>query len=198
MTRLSARLRQAAVLSGLIAGLVLPGLSGCSQLATLNLMDPEDVPFVSCPDTTLCLDDAARVDEARALYESAYDYVNALPGGIKTKPRVVFCSTQDCFERFGQSKSAATTLGTIGIVISPKGWKSFYLRHEMIHHQQSEQLGFFKQLTMPEWFREGMAYELSKDPRPVLAQPLEQYRQNFRNWNGKVEADAFWDAASKL
>jgi len=58
---------------------------------------------------------------------------------------------------FGLGQRACLTIGTLGIVINSRGWKPFYVRHEMIHHLQNEQLGMLTAWTKPKWFVEGMA-----------------------------------------
>lgn len=112
-------------------------------------------------------------------YEEAYESVNSSVGIIEKKPRVVFCASQVCFQSFGFSKAAASTVGTSGIVIDPRGWKNYYIRHEMIHHLQAERLGVLKQWRSPPWFKEGMAYLFSQDPRPDLSEVFKKYRLEF-------------------
>ena len=34
----------------------------------------------------------------------------------------------------------------------------------------------------PVWFREGMAYSLSEDPRRPLTEPVQEYRSRFEDW----------------
>lgn len=104
---------------------------------------------VSFPSKDICIDNALRYEEAIALYEEAYEFVNSSVGIIEKKPRVIFCTSQACFQSFGFNKAAANTVGTSGIVIGPRGWKNYYVRHEMIHHLQVERLGVLKQWRSP-------------------------------------------------
>lgn len=72
------------------------------------------------------------------------------------------------------------------------------MRHELIHHLQNERFGavrnsFFK----PTWFREGMAYSLSGDPRP-LPEPLQGYRAQFDAWFRGVGPARLWVEAEEL
>lgn len=55
---------------------------------------------------------------------------------VKRYPRVVVCATDSCFEAFGLDNPTAHTT-PFGIMVSPRGWEPHYVRHEMIHHLQS-------------------------------------------------------------
>lgn len=182
----------------LLSGCGLLLTSGCALVQALSLWQPEAVAGVRCPDARICLDAPDRLDQARQLYRQALADVNRLPWPIQTPPRVIFCSTEACFQAFGYTGAAGATVGTWGIVIGPRGWQNFYLRHEMIHHLQAERLGWPQQLQTPAWFREGMAYALSDDPRSELKPPFEADRRRFRAWYASVDATRFWQAAAAL
>src|SRR5205814_1105649 len=103
------------------------------------------------------------------------------------EPRAVFCSTKACSESFGFTSQNAYTVATVGVVISNRGWKPYFVRHELIHHLQNERLGSLRTwLLKPVWFREGMAYSLSRDPRRPLPGPLQGYRSEFETWFKRV------------
>jgi len=53
-------------------------------------------------------------------------------------------------------------------------------------------------LAKPVWFREGMAYSLSRDPRRPLPPPLEGYRQEFETWYQQVGPGKLWQEAKDL
>jgi len=126
-------------------------------------------------------------------------FVGSTVGEIKRQPLVIFCATEACYQSFGSGRSTANAIATFGIVISPRGWKSHYVRHEIIHHLQRERLGTLKSwLITPSWFTEGMAYSLSKDPRANLAEPFQQYRSQFETWYEKIGKDRLWAEASSL
>jgi hypothetical protein len=68
----------------------------------------------------------------------------------------------------------------------------------MIHYVQAEQLGLLAQWRSPTWFKEGMAYFLSQDPRKRLAQPNQAYRERFAQWYKTIDKAKLWDAAQKI
>ncbi len=163
----------------------------------VRILVPE-LAGVTCFSEVICIDDPSRLAEASALYEGALEFVDSSIGQIEKPPRVVFCTTESCNELFG-FKAAANTIGTFGIVISPRAWKPYYLRHEMIHHLQKERLGNIKGwLVTPDWFIEGMAYFLSEDPRSTLPEPLQQYRAQFVAWYKQVVKEHLWAEAANL
>jgi len=149
----------------------------------VRIVAPE-LAGLSCINGTICTDDTSRYQEAAGLYDKALQFVDSSVGVIETPPRVIFCSSDSCFQSFGLGKRSAATIGTSGIVISPRAWKPYYVRHEMIHHLQS--------------LSEGMAYSLSEDPRPKLSEPLERYRSQFEQWYKHVGKRRLWAEADKL
>ena len=147
----------------------------------------------------VCVDDPARRAEATAMYSNAFRFVQSSVGAMKTEPRAIFCSTHACSEKFGMGRRNAYNVGAGAFVIGDRGWYPFYIRHELIHHLQNERLGSWRMwLFTPVWFREGMAYSLSKDPRRPLVEPLEGYRSQFEDWYKQVGPARLWAEADKL
>jgi len=153
---------------------------------------------VACPTSEVCIDDVRQLDRASALYREARNFVAETIASPKGTPRVIFCSTESCANSFGLGARSAVTVGTFGTVIGPRAWRTYYVRHEIIHHLQAERLGVFRLLFKPSWLVEGMAYALSEDPREPLAEPFETYRQEFRKWFRTMEKSALWDRAAKI
>jgi hypothetical protein len=127
-----------------------------------------------------------------------YTRMRCIPYLPKQNPHVIFCSTQECFESFGFKKAAAMSVSSLGIVISPRGWDGHFVRHEMIHHRQAEELGLLSGILKPEWLIEGMAYSLSFDPRMQLADQWQNDRIKFEAWYQKIGKKQLWKQASKL
>ena len=147
----------------------------------------------------LCVDDPARLSEATELYENAIRYVQEHVGTFQGEPRAVFCSTSRCSESFGFTSVLAYNVGTLGVVISHRAWRPYLVRHELIHHLQNERLGSLRTwLLKPDWFREGMAYSLSEDPRQSLPEPLAGYRAHFEMWLKQIGRSALWTEAENL
>lgn len=181
----------------LLIGLLCIPIAAWAFIKPVRIVKPE-LSGLSCINGTLCTDDVSRFREAAELYDEALHFVDASVGAIENKPRVIFCNSDACFQAFGFKKQAGVTIGTFGIVISPRGWKPYYLRHEMIHHLQNEKLGMIKAWREPNWFNEGMAYSLSEDPRPKLSEPFEQYRSEFEDWYRLVGKERLWIEAGNL
>lgn len=154
---------------------------------------------LSCTAQGVCVDDPARLAEAVALKQEAVDFVQNRIGALHAVPRAIFCASAPCAKAFGFTSNAAYNVGTLGLVVSPRGWHPYYLRHELIHHLQNERLGslnawWFK----PAWFVEGMAYSLSEDPRHPLPAPLEGYRVDFDAWARQFGTGDLWVQAERL
>ena len=167
-----------------------------AMFPTVRIVAPQ-LLGLACPDPDVCLDDTSRTQEARALYADALRFVDQSVGHIARPPRVVFCASTSCYHDFGLTRPAGRT-SALGIVISPRGWRTYYVRHEMIHHLQIERLGVIGQHSRPEWFTEGMAYALSQDPREQLMQQSQQDRARFESWYRGLGSRDLWVAARAL
>ena len=177
--------------------LVASPLAAWAFCKPVRVLAPE-LAGVSCMSEFICTEDVARHAEATVLYDEAYEFVLSSVGTIERRPRVIFCSSQACFRSFGFDRAAAHTVGVSGIVLGPRAWKDYFLRHEMIHHLQAERLGVIRQWLMPEWFTEGMAYVFSQDPRSAIAEPWQGYRSEFERWYQSVGKENLWVEARGL
>ena len=146
----------------------------------------------------VCTDAATRLDEAVALYDDALAATTARLGPAPAIHRVVFCTSDACFHRFTSGGSTATTIADLGIVVGPSGWRTFYVRHELVHHWQAVRLGLLARYRDPRWLIEGMAYTLSDDPRPTLVEPDQAYRAAFVFWAAQLPAGDLWPAAAQV
>ena len=164
-----------------------------------RILIPSIAP-VTCVTDRLCLDDVSREAEAQRLTNDALSFVNREIGEIQNPPRIYFCASEPCSTYFGLEGTAGYAVGTLGIVIKPSGWKDHTLRHELIHHLQNDQLGTFGAYLTPKWFREGMAYSLSRDPRRPLnnTHGIEDFRKAFEVWYPTIAKENLWDEARKL
>ncbi len=181
----------------LVIGMLCIPVAAWAFVKPVRVVAPE-LAGLSCVNDTLCTDEVSRFGEAAALYDEALHIVNSSVDSIEHKPRVVFCGSDACFQSFGLGKRSGATIGTYGIVISPRAWKPYYVRHEMIHHLQNEKLGVITAWRKPQWFVEGMAYFLSEDPRQKLSEPFEQYRAQFEGWYRAVGKERLWAEAGNL
>ena len=152
---------------------------------------------VSCPERALCIEETNRLAEARALVAAATHAIEARLGKFDQPPRFIFCSSQACFESFGFKKATAQTLGEAGTVVGPRGWVDHYLKHELIHQWQAQKIGGMRMFFAPEWIAEGMAYALSDDPRPTLAEPFQSYRIKFDAWYQQINGRDLVDAIKR-
>ena len=181
---------------------LLAALAVCVPLAALAYAKPhlliEAAADVSCIQGVVCVDDERRTEEATRLYDEALSFVATSIAPLDKKPLIVFCSTELCYQSFGQTKATARSVGGFCIVIGPRGWKPYYVRHEMIHRLQWQHLGVVRMFMEPEWFVEGMAYALSEDPRSQLAEPFQSFRSNFLSWYSRVGKQRLWAEAERL
>lgn len=138
---------------------------------------------VSCNEHNVCVEDSSQLEAAVSLLNDSKSYLETQWGLSIGETRIIFCSTKKCQSAFGLSQKAGFTFGAFGIAIAPRGWKQYYVAHELIHHWQADNFGNMALLNGESWFIEGMAYSLSNDPRKELHEPFESYRQRFNDWH---------------
>ncbi|MEQ1345658.1 hypothetical protein [Acinetobacter seifertii] len=173
------------------------------MLATLIWFKPIRVVFahhlslLHCEDH-ICVDDAKTEPLAKTLYNRSLQETQDKVGVFHQQPTMVFCSTLECANTFGMGKAAAKAVGNLGLLVAPRGWKDFYITHELIHHRQAEEWGNIAMLTKPKWLVEGMAYSLSDDPRPTLSEPFQQWRAQFKLWHQQNPNPNIWYTTGKV
>ena len=154
---------------------------------------------VQCYSGNVCTDDPSRVSEALSLKVEAMSFVENWAGKFDATPRLIFCTTAACDKSFGFTGNAAYNVGAQALVVSTRGWKPYYIRHELIHVVQVERIGGFRMLFhTPTWLIEGMAYSASGDPRRPLLEPWETYRHSYENWVEKTPIKELWPSAAAL
>lgn len=168
-------------------------LAGFAFGKPLKIVAPEAFGL-NCPEQWLCIDDMSRLEEAKSLYAAGITIVESRLSPLTKKPKVVFCSTKACFSGFGFGPQAGQSIGGLGVVIAPRGWKSYYVTHELIHQWQSEKYGALNVWLAPDWIVEGMAYALSDDPRKTLSEPFQTYRNHYRRQYGDLSGLALENA----
>lgn len=152
---------------------------------------------IKCFQDGVCVDNPEKHEAASQLRSDAIFFLNDRVYRSNQVPKVIFRSTEECANTFGLGDRSAVTFGTYGSVIGPKAWKSYYVRHELIHQLQGQMLGMLKCLILPSWLLEGMAYSLSEDPRVPLNEPWESDRVKFNEWLSKREKSKMWQEAAK-
>jgi hypothetical protein len=167
----------------LAVSFLLPGYAGAGSAWTANLSDPLTdktsgqplstmqrglLPIAShiYVDREISPESAARllniVEKARV--RAAYFY-----GELIAKPNILFCSTMECYRKFG-AIGLGYTLGNT-ILISPYGARAAIVSHELSHVELAARLSGQPEVmnNIPQWFDEGtavmvsLAYEFSDE-----------------------------------
>jgi hypothetical protein len=111
----------------LAIGLVAP-LAAWAFIKPVRVFAPE-LEGLTCVDR-ICVDDPSCLAEAATLYRDARQFVQASVGALQAEPRAVFCAMAACSAKFGFAGNQAYTVGTAAIVISHRGWRPYFVRHE--------------------------------------------------------------------
>ena len=179
----------------LVVLLALP-LTAWAFAKPIRLLLPERNDVI-CADS-VCVDDADRMREARALYDSAHSHVHNRLTPLKDRPLMVFCSTAACYRSFGSGAERAITYPKLGSLIAPSSWAPHFARHELIHALQAQELGAVRMMLGPVWFREGMAYSVSDSPSHDMPARFQVYRDQCESWAMGFAKVKLWSSASEL
>lgn len=144
----------------------------------------------------VCVEDPARLDEARRLQRNAVEAVGRKLVPLTQSPLTVFCSTRPCYRSFGGGGERGATLFDWGVILPPESWVAHIVEHEYIHMLQAQQLGLLGRQRKPDWFKEGMPFLISEPPDhdlPDYARPL---LDRYRTWEQHVGRDKVWQTAT--
>lgn len=132
-----------------IAGshILLPAEEGLVEIAPHVFVDQEVGP--------------ANVARLLKLMDKARVRAGFYYGELLATPDVLFCSSMDCYRKFGGIGLGYTRGNTI--LISPYGWRAAIVSHELSHVELATRLGGSPEVLdrVPQWFDEGMAVMVS-------------------------------------
>lgn len=183
------------LLVALLGLLVLP-FAAWSFVKPVRLLAPE-LSGVTCSQS-VCVDDVTGLSQAEALYESAREHVSSRLTPLKERPVMVFCSAAACYRSFGGGSERAITYPKLGSLIAPGSWSPHFVRHELIHALQAQELGAVRMMRGPEWFREGMAYSVSDPPDQDMPPQFQNYRTQYEAWAAGLGKEELWSVAARL
>ena len=188
-------MKRSTLITATVAVHLIP-VAAWAMVKPLRVIAPQLVGL-TCTSDRICIDDLSRIEDARKLLNGAESDVGADLGKLRKRPTAVFCATAECASSFGLGRSVAFSVGTIGIILSEKAWHPHFVRHELIHQKQNEQLGVINAwLFKPSWLIEGMAYSRSREPRRPLPEPLESWRAKYEAWEKTIPpSTTLWSAA---
>ncbi|WP_136678731.1 hypothetical protein [Neptunomonas sp. XY-337] len=155
---------------------------------------------VVCFNHYICAENPASIKVAARLYAKAADILQESIAKFDTPPKVIFCETSACVKRFGfNDDDNARTVGSIAILVGPKGWQAKELVHMMVHYSVNSRLGEWHDSAVPLWFTEGLAYRLTQTGGgDVSMAASKNYQIQFERWYKTVEPSRFWESARAL
>ena len=77
----------------------------------------------------------ASIDSAKVLTRSAF-------GALLADPKIIGCSTETCFQEFGEKYPKANAYHHWWILVSPRGLNSYIVAHELAHTELHRRIGF--------------------------------------------------------
>ncbi len=106
---------------------------------------------------------AAVLRQARAVVLTFY-------GSLDADPAVFVCATPECYQRFGGCNSRGMAMLDHALILSPDGVTPVIAAHELSHVELHQRAGAWRVWfgAIPRWFDEGLAINVSDDPRYLL------------------------------
>jgi hypothetical protein len=115
------------------------------------------------------MSETARRDAAATLPKSR-ERVRAFYGVLLREPRVFICATEDCYRRYAGGGSRGTAFLDRALILAPDPATVPIAAHELSHIELHARIGLFATVrdALPRWFDEGLAVNVSDDPRYLL------------------------------
>ena len=142
--------------------------SGCSTVRSTKLFAPSWFGFSEIGENVYVNDQmsASQRQEFLKILDLAKSRVSAFFGGIEGAPKVFACSTEECFVSHGGVTAKGKTYGDSMLLLSSRGLDVVVAAHELSHIELHNRVGVFRSWReIPDWFDEGLAVLVSKDPR---------------------------------
>ncbi|MFC7620311.1 hypothetical protein [Microlunatus sp. GCM10028923] len=79
-----------------------------------------------------------------------------------SRPRILACTSADCYRRIGGGPEAGVAIMNRGLMLSPRGVDAVIAAHELSHVEFRQRAGG---AAVPQWFDEGLAVLVSGDER---------------------------------
>ncbi len=140
----------------------------------------------------ICVEVPAMSPIAANLQREALANIAAKLRPLASPPRMIFCSTQQCYRSFGGRGRGIAVFG-LGVVIAPESWQVYIVEHELLHMLQAQELGLFGRERSPIWFREGMAFSVSEPPDFDLPDYARPFVAQYDEWEHRVGRENVWD-----
>lgn len=140
---------------------------------------------------------AERRRQVADLVVAADQRVRDFYGSRESSPRILACTTADCYHRIGGGAERGVAVLNRAIILSPRGLDPVILSHEMSHVELHQRLGS-RSAEVPQWFDEGLAVVVSNDPRYLqppstpdrcTAAPDGALPQTLKQWLDAASAD---------
>lgn len=106
----------------------------------------------------------------RDLVRAADRRIAAFYGERRSHPRVLICTTAECYRRIGGGGEKGRALRDWSLMLSPEGANETIATHELSHGEFHRRLGSARP-KVPQWFDEGLAVLVSEDGRYLAPGP---------------------------
>lgn len=145
---------------------------------------------------------AAALRQARAIVLKFY-------GSLEANPSVFVCATPDCYRRFGGGGSRGMATLDRAVILSPDGITPVIAAHELSHVELHARAGAWRVWfgAIPRWFDEGLAINVSDDPRYLLpgtgaarcrARSRDPLPESHREWMAQADDGLYAVAACRV
>lgn len=166
---LSGSMLSASLFRFLLISLVSLAMSGCAIVRDVKTIEPTWFGFVEIANNVYVDKEmpAAQRTEVLKTVSAAKSRVSKFFGGLEGQPKILACSTENCFVRsIGGSSPKGQAYGSSALMLSPRGLDVVIISHELTHIELHSRVGVFRSWrSIPSWFDEGLAVLVSEDPR---------------------------------
>ena len=139
--------------------------TGCSTVKSAKLWAPEAFGLVQIAPQIYVEKQLSKVQQKSLLkaIDTARQRIHLYFGSVLSKPEILACATETCYQSLGGMTSKANAYGESKILLSPRGLTAPNIAREWSHIELYTKLDGFFTNSIPQWFDEGLGIVVSNE-----------------------------------
>ena len=140
-------------------------ITGCSTVKSAKLWAPETFGMVQIA-PQIYVEKQLSENQQKSLLkavDTARQRIHLYFGSVLSKPEILACATETCYQSLGGMTSRATAYGESKILLSPRGLTAPIIAHEWSHAELYKKVDGFFTNNIPQWFDEGLGVVVSNE-----------------------------------
>ena len=140
-------------------------ITGCSTVKSAKLWVPEAFGLVQIAPQIYAEKQLSEGQQKSLLkaVETARQRIHLYFGSVLSRPEILACATESCYQSLGGMTSKANAYGESKILLSPRGLTAPIIAHEWSHIELYTKVDGFFTNSIPQWFDEGLGVVVNNE-----------------------------------